>query len=65
MDDAVVTAHPPRRRQERSGVWPFLAIFLAFAFVAVFAPWIAPYDPNAQNLLGRLKPPGTEARGVL
>jgi peptide/nickel transport system permease protein len=42
-----------------------VGIFVAFALVAVFAPWIAPYDPNAQNLLGRLKPPGTEARGVL
>jgi peptide/nickel transport system permease protein len=26
------------------------------------APLIAPYDPNAQNLLGRLKPPGTTSR---
>ena len=33
--------------------------------VAVFAPLVAPYDPNTQNLLGRLKPPGTLARGVL
>jgi peptide/nickel transport system permease protein len=31
-----------------------LAIFLAMVF---FAPWIAPYDPAAQNLLNRLKPP--------
>nr|WP_226576591.1 ABC transporter permease [Acuticoccus sediminis] len=46
----------------RAGVLPFVAIFLAFVVVAIFAPYLAPYDPNAQNLLGRLKPPGTEAR---
>jgi peptide/nickel transport system permease protein len=28
--------------------------------VAVFAPWIAPYDPYKQNLRARLLPPGTE-----
>jgi peptide/nickel transport system permease protein len=65
MGDAVAATNPPRRRQMRLDVWPFLAIFLGFVLLAVFAPWIAPYDPNAQNLLGRLKPPGTEARGVL
>jgi len=32
--------------------------------VAILAPLIAPYDPNTQNLLGRLKAPGTEARGT-
>ena len=33
-----------------------------FVFAAVFAPLVAPYDPNSQNLLGRLKPPGTVSR---
>lgn len=55
-------AGSPRRRRFRVGIWPFVAIFAAFVVIAVFAPWIAPYNPNAQNLLGRLKPPGTEAR---
>lgn len=55
----------PARRRVRVGVWPFVAIFLGFVALAAFAPWIAPYDPNAQNLMGRIKPPGTEARGVL
>ena len=64
--DAVMAANGPRRRRRaRIGVWPFVAIFLAFVLVAILAPWIAPYNPNAQNLLGRLRPPGTEARGVL
>ncbi len=43
---------------------PCLAILLALLLVAVLAPLIAPYDPYAQNLLGRLKPPGTIVRGV-
>ncbi len=42
----------------------FVAILATIVFVAIFAPLIAPYDPNTQNLLGRLKPPGTLARDV-
>lgn len=45
-------------------VTPFVAIFMLFVAVAIFAPLIAPYDPYTQNLLGRLKPPGTVARNV-
>lgn len=30
---------------------------LAVGSLAVFAPWIAPYDPYEQNLLARLQPP--------
>jgi peptide/nickel transport system permease protein len=33
--------------------------------VAICAPLLAPYDPNAQNLLGRLKPPGTPSRSFM
>ena len=40
-------------------------MILLFVLAAIFAPLLAPYDPNAQNLLGRLKPPGTVARNVL
>ncbi|MFI5014741.1 MAG: ABC transporter permease [Hyphomicrobiales bacterium] len=39
------------------------ALILLFVLAAVFAPLVAPYDPNAQNLLARLKPPGTSSRG--
>jgi len=44
--------------------WPvgLLAILLIFA---LFAPWIAPLDPDRQNLLARLKAPGFEARGAV
>ena len=59
----------PRARGESTGPWrriaPFVAIFGIFVILAVFAPWIAPHSPDSQNLMGRLKPPGTTARGVL
>ena len=45
-------------------IWPFLLIFGAFALLALFAPLVAPYNPNSQNLLARLRPPGTTVRGV-
>ncbi|RWX81682.1 ABC transporter permease [Neorhizobium lilium] len=49
---------------------PPIGIVLAIATVvvilvaAIFAPLIAPYDPNVQNLLGRLKPPGFVIRNT-
>src|SRR5437660_9197248 len=33
------------------------AIIAAAVTMAVLAPWLAPFDPYAQNLLARLKPP--------
>jgi peptide/nickel transport system permease protein len=33
-----------------------LAVLAGFVVLAVMAPWVAPYDPNAQDLLTRLKP---------
>lgn len=35
-----------------------LLLFLALLFVAVAAPWVAPYDPAHAELLSRLQPPG-------
>ena len=32
-------------------------VLLAFVFIGIFAPLLAPYDPNAQNLAMRLQPP--------
>lgn len=38
-----------------------LTLVVTLALVAVFAPWIAPYDPiNDYNLRNRLKPPSKE-----
>ena len=41
----------------------FSPILLGLVLIAIFAPPIAPNDPNSQSLMGRLKAPGTEARG--
>lgn len=35
-----------------------LAILMFLVFIAIFAPWIAPHDPFAQDLAARLSPPG-------
>ena len=46
-----------------------LAILIGLVGMAIFAPWLAPKDPFAQNLAGRLQPPsaanwlGTDALG--
>ncbi|WP_134726164.1 nickel transporter permease [Paracoccus luteus] len=46
-----------------------LVILIALALMAIFAPWLSPYDPVAQNLADRLMPPsaahwlGTDALG--
>ena len=37
-------------------------LLVAFALIAIFAPLVAPVDPNRQDLFARLKPPGTELR---
>ncbi|OPZ49304.1 MAG: putative D,D-dipeptide transport system permease protein DdpC [Firmicutes bacterium ADurb.BinA052] len=46
----------PQRRDLSGAVG--VAIVLIVALLAAFAPLVAPHDPNAQDLLGRLKPPG-------
>lgn len=45
-------------------VLPFLFIVGAMVVLAIAAPLVAPVDPNSQNLLARLKSPGTVSRGV-
>lgn len=61
---AVVATTPSMRRWPLRTLlrwWP-VALIAAFVAAAILAPLIAPYDPNSQNLLGRLKPPGTTSR---
>lgn len=37
------------------------AIFIfGLVFVAVFAPWVAPYDPLSQNIMNAFSPPGAQ-----
>ena len=45
-----------RRRTQRI-TWSVLAVIV---LLAVFAPWVAPYPPNEQDLLDTLAPPGPE-----
>lgn len=56
----------PRLGRRPSKRWDpahaFLAIIVLLVAVAIFAPLIAPYDPNVQDLLGRLKAPLTDSR---
>lgn len=61
---ATFPASVPGRARKRLNLalWLPVAVIVLFVLAALLAPWIAPYDPNSQNLLGRLKPPGTTAR---
>jgi len=40
-----------------------LGVFLLILCAAIFAPWIAPYDPSAQDMLNRVTPPVWTAQG--
>nr|WP_244321357.1 ABC transporter permease [Streptomyces melanosporofaciens] len=40
-----------------------LAVLALLLIAALFAPLVAPYDPNAQNLLLRLRPPAWQDGG--
>jgi peptide/nickel transport system permease protein len=40
-----------------------LGFFILVVATAVLAPWVMPYDPNAQDLLNRLAPPFWSAGG--
>ena len=55
------TVAPPRRPLNLA-LWLPVAVIILFVLAALAAPLIAPYEPNAQNLLGRMKPPGTTSR---
>lgn len=59
---ALAASSVARRRPVNLALWLPVVVILLFVLAALFAPLIAPYDPNAQNLLGRLKPPGTTSR---
>lgn len=52
----------PRLRSEGLPVFP-IAIILVLTFLAVFADWIAPYNPEIGSLSQRFKPPAWIAGG--
>jgi peptide/nickel transport system permease protein len=57
---AAVVAAPPsawQRASRSGGLVIGLAIALAMVAIAIAAPWIAPFDPNEQNVLLKLEPP--------
>lgn len=66
---STVSAGPAARRPSR-GVWKRfrrnrlgivgLILVAILAFTAIFAPWLAPYDPAAQSLFDRRAAPGGE-----
>jgi peptide/nickel transport system permease protein len=56
---ATELGEPARRRMPKK-LWVGLSIVGAFAAIAVLAPLLAPFDPNAQNLRLRLVPPSGE-----
>lgn len=68
---APAAARPGRFREfwyyfrENRGAVMGLWVFLAFVFVAIFAPLIAPHDPTAQFRDALLKPPFWEEGGSL
>jgi len=46
-----------RLRHDKATLF-FGAVVLAIVFAAIFAPWIAPFDPYKESIIGRLKPFG-------
>lgn len=46
-----------RRLSNNIGLLSSLLMIVGLLFMAIFAPWIAPYDPNVGSLAERLMPP--------
>lgn len=61
---ATTSSSAPKTHRFPLSVAPFTAILVLLVLIAVLAPLVAPYDPNTQNLLARLKAPGFQSRGV-
>ncbi|MND43002.1 putative D,D-dipeptide transport system permease protein DdpC [compost metagenome] len=61
---SVAPTKPTRYSNIPWAALPFLIIITAMVLLALAAPLVAPVDPNTQNLLARLKAPGTVSRGV-
>jgi peptide/nickel transport system permease protein len=58
------TRRPPRfLRRVRTSRWAMrvgVAIVIVYLLVAIFAPWLAPYDPLAQDVMNSLAPPSAQ-----
>jgi len=62
---SAAVVRPAKARRLPWTVVPFLAILAGLVLMAIFAPLVSPVDPNAQNLLARLKAPGFSSRGIV
>ena len=62
---SVAAARPATPRRLPWTVLPFISILAGLVLMAIFAPLIAPVDPNVQSLLARLKAPGFSSRGIV
>ncbi len=63
---SIVLPSRSRRRRWRidwAGVLP-ASLLCLIALAGLLAPWIGGYDPFAQDIVGRLKPPAWESAGV-
>lgn len=50
-----------RRRAVDAAAWAATTFLVLLAVAAIFAPWIAPFDPLAGDVLNNLSPPGFDA----
>ncbi|WP_209942924.1 ABC transporter permease [Rhizobium halophytocola] len=64
MSSSALATFAGRIRRVPLSVIVVSVILVVIVAMAVFAPWIAPQDPNKQALLARLKPPGYVYRGI-
>lgn len=66
---AIAKSEPSRMRALAEELWKDKPGLIGFTLIvliilaAIFAPLLAPYDPAAQSVIGRLKPPVWQAKG--
>ena len=59
---SLVSAAPSawKRAIRSGGLVVGVALVVAMVLIALFAPWVAPYDPDAQDVVMKLEPPSQE-----
>lgn len=59
---SIVTAAPSawKRAIRSGGLVVGIVLVVTMVMIALLAPWIAPYDPDAQDVLMKLEPPSAE-----
>jgi ABC-type dipeptide/oligopeptide/nickel transport system permease subunit len=59
MPEAAIRVQRRRARSINLFLWLGASLLTAFAFLAIFGPYITPYDPEAQDLFAMLEGPST------